>query len=62
MSIIIKGMEMPQKEGDYDARLHVNREGTALFYLYKEYGAYSAKELPPHGRLTIEDGEIVENS
>lgn len=51
MSIIIKGMKMPKKEGDYDARLHVNRDGTALFYLYKECGAHPAKELPPHGDL-----------
>ena len=45
MSIIIKGMKMPQKEGDYDARMHVNRDGTALFYLYKECGGYVAKEV-----------------
>lgn len=48
MSIIIKGMKMPQKEGDYDARLHVNRDGTALFYLYKGCGVHVAKEIPPH--------------
>lgn len=55
MTILIKGMKMPQKEGDYDARLHVNRDGTALFYLYKECGGYAAKELPPHGRLKDEN-------
>lgn len=55
MSIIIKGMKMPQKEGDYNALLHVNRDGTALFSLYKERGVYAAKELPPHGRLIDAD-------
>lgn len=60
MSIIIKGMKMPKKEGDYDARLHVNRDGTALFYLYKECGAHPAKELHPHGRLIDVEQPIKE--
>lgn len=51
MSILIKGMKMPEPGKSYDARLTVNRDGTALFYLYSEYGVHPAKEIPPHGDL-----------
>lgn len=57
MSIIIKGVKMP-KEGNYEARLNVNRDGTALLFLYGECGGHEAKEIPPHGRL-IDADEIL---
>lgn len=54
MSLIIKGVKMP-KEGNYEARLNVTRDGTALLFLYGECGGHAAKELPPHGRLIDAD-------
>lgn len=54
MTILIKGMEMP-KPGSYDGRLTVTLNGDALFYLFHEYGAHPAKEIPPHGRLIDAD-------
>ena len=54
MSIIIEGIKMP-KEGNYEARLNVNRDGTALLFLYGECGGHAAKEIPPHGRLIDAD-------
>ena len=57
MSILIKGVKMP-KEGNYEARLNVNRDGTALLFLYGECGGHEAKEIPPHGDLIDAEEEI----
>ena len=54
VSILIKGVKMP-KEGNYEARLNVNRDGTALLFLHGECGGREAKEIPPHGRLIDAD-------
>lgn len=54
MSVLIKGMKMP-KPGTYDGRLTVTLSGDALFYLFREWGAHPAKEIPPHGRLIDAD-------
>lgn len=59
MSVLVKGMKMPQP-GSYDGRLTVTSSGDALFYLFHEYGAYPAKEIPPHGRLIDADALLMD--
>lgn len=61
MGILIKGMEMPPK-GDYYITLYVCSDGSAYvdvssFPSGKD--TFAAVPIPPHGRLIIEEGEII---
>lgn len=56
--IYIRGMEMPD---EYDS-IHILRDGTAVVYRTESIDFYKAIPVPEHGRLIIEDGEIIENS
>lgn len=72
MSVIIKGMKMPEYRdvfGDkrgcvYLLMLTVNNDGTAFMQFNDvDGGFYQVKEIPtPHGRLIIktEEGEEIE--
>ena len=56
MSVLIKGMEMPNNCGACPLRLAWCRE---RIYMVTRPERCPLIEVPPHGRLIIEDGEIV---
>lgn len=69
MSVLIKGMEMPKTESEvliiaiesngsvYPVR--IDGEGQPMIFPNEEMKNH-AVPVPPHGRLIIEDGEIIE--
>lgn len=62
MSVLIRGMEMPTNEyGSMTITIYPN--GSVAEYI-GDIGRIlgPAVAVPDHGRLIIEDGEIVENS
>lgn len=55
MSILIRGMEMPNKKNG--AVLIIYPDGKCAF---EDGKTFQAAPVPPHGRLIIKDGEIIE--
>lgn len=56
MSIIIKGLSMPQ--GDEEIRLRIDAKGEVYIYGAYPTQLYEAIELPPHGRLIEADAVV----
>ena len=55
MSVLIKGMEMPQK-GEYECTIRVWADGTAMLYgNSKLIDGGELVPVPPHGRLIDAD-------
>jgi hypothetical protein len=60
MGVYINGMEMPQK-GEYECTIRVWSDGTAMLYGNSELvEGGELVTVPPHGRVIIKDGEIIE--
>ena len=60
--ILIRGMELPNRNTVYSVLLRVNADGTAQLQgsYADDFGSYEAIPLPPHGRL-IEADDLYES-